>query len=237
MLRHTETLALCPIFEKLGTANIHELDARCRWRRYAAGCSIEDMDLSTSELCFVVNGIIRVTARWSHGKTIILRDLDRGSFVGNFKNSKTEIAGQLKSSAITNAVIARMPFQTFQSAIAHEPDLLLKFVTALTLENEKVLNRLAEFSFLRVRERVFAELIRMSRNSDKTAGTAVISPPPYHADIAARVSTHREAVSRAISELEKNGLLERRRGAMVIKDVAGLRSLLINAGCEGRHAP
>lgn len=230
MSRHTETLALCPIFEALDTTRIHQLDARCRWRRYAAGHAIEDTEFSALELCFVVNGTIRVTAQWSDGKTIILRDLGRGAFIGDIEKRTTEITGRITMTALTNTVVARMPFQTFQLATAHEPALLRNFVAALMLENELMINRLMEFSFFRVRERIFAELIRMSRKSDGMSGIAVISPPPYHADIAARVSTHREAVSRAISELEKKGLLERRRGAMVIKDVAKLRTLLNTAG-------
>ena len=51
----------------------------------------------------------------------------------------------------------------------------------------------------------------------------MISPPPVHADIAARVSTRREAVAREFKSLEREGLMERRRGAIVLTDPEKLR--------------
>ena len=39
-------------------------------------------------------------------------------------------------------------------------------------------------------------------------GSATIAPVPTHTDIANRISTHREAVSRELSALSKAGLVE-----------------------------
>ncbi len=52
--------------------------------------------------------------------------------------------------------------------------------------------------------------------------TAVISPVPTHADFAARVSTHREAVTRELNALERAGLIARQRGTLIIADFARL---------------
>ena len=49
-----------------------------------------------------------------------------------------------------------------------------------------------------------------------------------HLDIANRISTHREAVSREISELNKSGILKKATGKLIIQDVAKLESLLEN---------
>jgi CRP/FNR family transcriptional regulator, cyclic AMP receptor protein len=46
--------------------------------------------------------------------------------------------------------------------------------------------------------------------------TKITPPPPTHAELAARVSTHREAVSRELKSLERTGLIDRRRGAIVL---------------------
>jgi hypothetical protein len=47
----------------------------------------------------------------------------------------------------------------------------------------------------------------------------LVSPPPVHSDIAARVSTRREMVARELKSLERAGLLTKRRGAFVITNV------------------
>jgi len=57
----------------------------------------------------------------------------------------------------------------------------------------------------------------------------VVSPPPAHAEIAARVSIRREAVARELKSLERSGLLERRRGALVLTDVNKLRKAIDDA--------
>ena len=60
------------------------------------------------------------------------------------------------------------------------------------------------------------------------ANCASINPSPTHADIAARVSTHREAVTRELAVLEKGGILTRGRGSLEITDVARLEDMVSN---------
>jgi DNA-binding MarR family transcriptional regulator len=77
-----------------------------------------------------------------------------------------------------------------------------------------------------VRRRIYAELLRLGRKARKDDVASVISPPPTHAELAARVSSHREAVTRELNRLETEGFLERRRGAIVILDRERLAKLL-----------
>jgi DNA-binding MarR family transcriptional regulator len=54
-----------------------------------------------------------------------------------------------------------------------------------------------------------------------------------HAEIAARVSTRREAVARELKALERAGLVERRRGALALRDTHRLRRLIEEAIDKG----
>ena len=56
---------------------------------------------------------------------------------------------------------------------------------------------------------------------------------PIQADLAARISSHREAVSRELAALTRAGLLDRRRGALVLLDPARLRQLVEEAYAGG----
>ncbi|NIQ59585.1 MAG: winged helix-turn-helix domain-containing protein, partial [Gemmatimonadetes bacterium] len=49
-------------------------------------------------------------------------------------------------------------------------------------------------------------------------GEVEIPSPPTHADIANRVSTRREAVTKELSRLADAGLIERRGKALVVTD-------------------
>ena len=81
---------------------------------------------------------------------------------------------------------------------------------------------MTEFSSLDIKHRVFAELLRLSRPDHADRSRAVVSPPPFHAEIAARVLARREAVTRELNLLEDAGLLERRRGAFILTDVQAM---------------
>jgi len=80
-----------------------------------------------------------------------------------------------------------------------------------------------------VRYRIYAELLRLSRAEPGQPGRAIVSPPPVHAEIAARVSTRRETVARELKALERAGLVERRRGALALSDVHQLTRLIEEA--------
>ena len=57
--------------------------------------------------------------------------------------------------------------------------------------------------------------------------SVVITPVPTHSDIASRVSTHREAVTRELNDLVRIGLLELPQGNdLVIRDMAELERLV-----------
>jgi CRP-like cAMP-binding protein len=79
---------------------------------------------------------------------------------------------------------------------------------------------------LDVQSRIRAELVRLAADSLGEDNTATISPLPTSADIAARVNTRREAVSRELSSLTRRGLIERHQKSLTIRDFAGLSELV-----------
>jgi len=68
--------------------------------------------------------------------------------------------------------------------------------------------------------------LRLARPDPNDATRAIVSPPPIQSEIAARVSTHREAVAREMKQLERLGHLQRRRGALVLTNVPTLMQQL-----------
>ncbi len=47
-------------------------------------------------------------------------------------------------------------------------------------------------------------------------------PEPTHTEIASRISTRREAVSRELNQLSRAGVVQRRSGTLVVRDVERL---------------
>jgi CRP-like cAMP-binding protein len=122
-----------------------------------------------------------------------------------------------------------MPAAVFRNAVHSHPDVCDQLLALLAGQIRMLANRVNEFTTLAVRHRIYAELLRLARPAADQSSRAVISPPPVHAEIAARVSTRREAVAREFKALERADLIERRRGALVLTDPDRLQAMIDEA--------
>jgi CRP/FNR family transcriptional regulator, cyclic AMP receptor protein len=216
MSRQAETLAKIRLFRSLDAAAIGHLDTQCSWRRAAHNSWIIDYQDASNDMFFVVSGTVRVKIQSVSGREILLTEISAGGCFGEI----AAIDNQPRSSgimAVTDVTIARMPASVFRAAVHAHPDVCDQVLALIAGQVRMLTNRLD------VRHRIYAELLRLSRPEAARAKERVISPPPVHADIAARVSTRREAVAREFKALEREGLMERRRGAIVLTDPEKLR--------------
>jgi CRP/FNR family transcriptional regulator, cyclic AMP receptor protein len=77
--------------------------------------------------------------------------------------------------------------------------------------------RLMEQAVLDLRHRLYSELLRLSVPRPGRGEERVVTPPPYHHVLAARIGCRREQVTREFTSMSQEGLVERTRGALVIK--------------------
>jgi CRP/FNR family transcriptional regulator, cyclic AMP receptor protein len=228
MSRKTETLARIGLFRSLDAAKIERLDTRCTWRRATRNQWIMDYKDATNDVFFIVSGTVRVKLQSVAGREVLLREINAGEFFGEL----AAIDNQPRSSgivAVTDVIVARMPASVFREAVHAHPDVCDQLLALLAGQVRMLANRVNEFTTLDAKHRIYAELLRLSRLEGANPKHAVISPPPVHAEIAARVSSRREAVARELKALERAGLLERRRGALVLTDTGRLRQLIEQA--------
>jgi len=122
-----------------------------------------------------------------------------------------------------------MPASVFRATVHAHSDVCDQLLQVLAGYVRTMSNRVNEFTTLDARHRIYAELLRLSRPEVGKPKHAVVSPPPVHADIAARVSIRRESVTRELSALERAGLIEKRKGALVLTDPARLRQMIAEA--------
>jgi CRP/FNR family transcriptional regulator, cyclic AMP receptor protein len=226
------TLAHIALFRSVDSGALKRLEASCLWRDASAKEWLLEHEEEGSDVYFVVSGEVRVLIQALSGREIILADIKAGGYFGEM----SAIDGQTRSAsirAITNATIASMSAKAFAAVLRGHPsvteDLLRQMVTRI----RSLLERINEFSSLDVRHRIYAELLRMSRPDAANAGAAILSPPPLQADIAARIGTRREMVSRELKALQKEGLLTRKRGAYVIASTRRLVQRLEEAREKG----
>jgi CRP/FNR family cyclic AMP-dependent transcriptional regulator len=230
--RFRETMARIELFRSLDAAAIAELDRQSTWRKYSRNDWIVEPHDTGGDVFFIISGSVRVKIPESQGREVLFQDLGAGSYFGEMDaiDGKPRAIGVM---AVTDVVIARMPRDIFRQTICRHPDAARQLLMRLTGIIRTLTTRVREFTTLDVKHRLYAELLRLSQQKNGESDVAVITPPPVQSAIAARIATRRETVAREMKALERAGLIERRRGALILKDTKQLQCMLKrDAGCE-----
>lgn len=200
---------------------------QCRWRRFAQDEQLIDHWAEPGDVAFLVEGRARVVSHSAGGREISFHDIDAGEVVGEM----SALDGQPRSASVVavenGTLVGFLAPRTFQDLIAGHPALALAMMARLCGKLRVATDRIMELSTLGANNRVHAELLRLAKRHGRAEGrAAVIAPIPIHADIAARVSTTRETVARVLNDLARDGLVERRPDALVVRDVGRLETMV-----------
>ncbi len=223
-----DNLCNIPLFSSLDPAQGEQLAKECVWKEYEANELVIDIEEETSDVRFVISGLVRIIARLSIGKEVILGEMGPGDFFGEL----AAIDGETRSANVTTLYKSRIciiPRKTFLKLITLSPDVNLDVMKVLTQRIRMLNMRLAEQSFLQAKHRVYAELLRLSKPRLGHEGQRSISPPPTQRELADRIGTRREVVSRELNALHKQGIFEKTKGALVIKNVGELQKRISDA--------
>ncbi|WP_135465960.1 Crp/Fnr family transcriptional regulator [Crenalkalicoccus roseus] len=222
-----DRLAALPFFEGAEPGLLARFERQAAWRSYGPGDVVVDFDDPSTEVHLIASGAVRVLVRSPAGRELILNDLVAGDLIGEL----AAIDGAPRSANVTALVRSRLcalPAAAFLEILCASPPVCLRLLRRLAAKLRLQTARALERETLSVRLRLCAELLRLSRGraAGQGEGERVVSPPPPQHEIAARIGARREAVSREMAELERQGLLARTAGAILIPRPAALRALV-----------
>lgn len=213
------------IFKDLEPREIERLSQRVHWRNYKAHQQIISHQETSNDVYFMVSGTVRVILFSSSGKEVAFRDISAGECFGEFAaiDSAPRSANVI---AMTDVMIGSVPAESFRTILLEHPAVSMAMLTYLTRLVRSLSERIFEFSTLAVKNRIHSELLRLARDHVGDDNTARLSPAPTHSDIASRISTHREAVTRELNEMTKSGLLKRDGRTLIVTDVTELERMV-----------
>ena len=221
----SDSLADIRILAGIEGEELESLERACTWRRYADHEQIIDRQSDSRDVFFVVEGRVRIVNYSLSGKEITLEDLDTDSHFGEL----SALDGQPRSAsvmALNNCLIAALPQERFLALLKDHSEISFRVLRALAGIIRNSTDRIMDLSTLAANNRVQADLLRQARSGLIGENQAEIRPIPVHGDIASRVSTTRETVARVLSELSRQGVVERRKNTLLIKDLAKLREMV-----------
>ena len=240
----TRSLDSIDLFAQVPPADLGRLADRCKWQHYDHGQQIlGHMDRSEG-VYFITQGTARAVIYSVSGKSVTFRDIPAGDMFGEIST----IDGQERSAcveALEPCTVACLPSDLFWEVLNIYPSVSEALLRRLTAQVRHLTERVFEFSTLAVKNRIHAELLRLARKSMKSArensreisrekfgenveenDRACLAPAPTHAEIASRISTHREAVTRELNHLAHSGMIERRDGNLLILNISELSKLV-----------
>jgi len=222
------------LFKGLDTASLREIAQQCTWTQCKRNDVIIRRDGTDRDVYFVISGMVRIAAPANRGRSLILRDVPAGELFGEHSaiDGRSRFADVL---AVRESLLASMPADAFRAILANHASVRERLLRRLTGAVRELAGRLLEIGARRVGDRVVGELVRMAYAAGITDNRARIERAPSHREIADRVGTGRSEVTRELSRLARQGLIERQgKHALVLPDVAALERLA--GGSAGQHA-
>jgi CRP/FNR family transcriptional regulator, cyclic AMP receptor protein len=217
------------VFKALPPDRIRAIEQNCEFRHFEPSQEIVGHLSTSRDVFFLVDGQARSIIYAASGTVVAFGEVIPGMMFGEI----AAIDGEPRTmgiEAVAPTTVATLAPIHFLKLLRDEPDISFAVITQICRNIRGLTERVIEFSTLPVNNRVQAELLRLAETKGQPSGEAILLPNvPTHADFAARVSTHREAVTREINRLVKIGLLAKSDKGLAILDMAGLKALVQRA--------
>jgi CRP-like cAMP-binding protein len=191
-------------------------------RRFTAGAVILRQGDALSDTYLLVLGRARALAYGREGQLVLLHDYAPGDIFGAVADarpgpSEAEVVAVDETRAAVFLALDFLGLMEAHSCIGLVLSrMLLRRLQAAT-------DRMVERTTLSAVGRVYAELLRLADLADGRA----IRPAPVLSALAVRVQTTRETASRAVSDLERRGIVRRDGEALTIVARRRLEDLVV----------
>lgn len=195
---------------------------RASEKRYPISAIILAQGKQSGATYLVVGGRAHALACGPEGQVLLLHEYLPGDFFGAIANieAATEDADVVAVEDVRAAVFLALDFLAL---VETHGCVAIVLSRALLRQLRAADIRVMERSTLSATGRVYSELLRLARLGDGRT----LRPAPVLTALAVRVHTTRESASRAISALERRGIIRRDGDALVIVAPLRLEELIV----------
>lgn len=211
-----------PLFAALHEARLASL-AETMWVKTFGRREVVVTKGSSGDALFVLLfGQLQVTDVTEDGREVGLNLIGPGAFFGEL----AVIDGLPRSAfivALTQSEVAFLPKAVALDLFYHEPSVAAAMYQHLV----KTIRQLSSMRLMLGKQnafqRVYTLLVSMTREAP--GGLHIIEGLPTHQEISIMINTSRETVSRALAELQQQGVLEKDVSRMIVRQPGRLQAL------------
>lgn len=214
------------LFSTVDGAMRQELEHRCTWRWWKPSAIVVGRNAASTSVYFVASGRCRVENLVGAKRGIVLDEIGAGGYFGEIG----VIDGEPRSAsviAIERTLTAELERDPFMQFILAHPPAAVRLMQRLTEVIRQADSKIMELCGLDAHSRIYSELLRRAKTGGGLpANVARIQPIPVHKEIAARVSTTRETVARALADLTRRQLVQREQDSLIMTDIDALSRMI-----------
>lgn len=200
-----EYLRNIPLFNHLKEAQLKEIASRCKNADYKKGEVIfHKTDLST-DLYIVNSGKLKAVLADDEGDEIVLAQFEKGAFFGEL----SLLDGKGRSATIVadkDSELAVLKKDVFLDLLYKNPRIAVELMTTLVGRLRKADEMIESLAFLEVGERLIRMLLESSSATGPNVKGFLKTGKVTHKELAARIGSSREAVSKCLKVLSMKGI-------------------------------
>jgi CRP/FNR family transcriptional regulator, cyclic AMP receptor protein len=214
------------LFAHVGDELIAAAITRSTLRHVEKGKEFLSFRDRTNDVFFVFEGRIQIKNFSSGGREFIYSEVGKGDLFGEF-SALDNLPRSASVVAIEQSTVARMKAADFLDLLRSDFDLTLQLFRLLTVKARELSDRVLELIASSARQRLRFEISRLAAKGIREGGQIVIRPAPTHYELAARVGSQREVVTRELKRLVSLGHLHVNRQQIVVLDIERFSDELI----------
>lgn len=208
-----------PLFAHLKDAQLKEIASRCKNVQFKKGAVVfHKTDMST-DLYIVNSGSLKAVLSDDEGDEMVLANFENGAFFGELSlldgkgRSATIIAEKDSELAVLNKDV-------FFDLITRDPRISVALMATLVERLRKADEMIESLAFQEVGERLVRSLMESSSRDPKALKGFLCCEKLTHKELAARIGSSREAVSKCMKALTSRGVVKESDGSLLIAENA-----------------
>ena len=203
-----ELLRTVPIFSELSEQDIGSLARLATRRRFPKDTVVFFENEEGDTFFMIVDGRIKVTILGDDGREIILSVLGPGDFFGEMALLDNE-PRSATTIAVEETELLTLQRVDFQSVLTDNRSITSALIKVLTSRLRRANHQISTLALLDVYGRVARVILDMAREEGKRLKDGRIAfRRATHQEIANRIGTTRETVTRMLKDLERQGLIQ-----------------------------
>ncbi len=218
-------LSRLPFFESLSPEEMEAVNQHFVDVGYEAGETVYLAGDPAERLFVVADGKVKLMQHGLNGRNVLLDILTSGEFFGNLAALGAAVYSDTARAQIHSCILS-VRSDSFRQILNDHPELAFKSLQIMAQRLEAANQRVLQLSSMPLEKRIAVTLLQLARKiSRPVEDLLVINTPLSRDELAEMTGATPETVSRVMSQLQNQGVIESGRQWVGVSDLKALEGL------------